>query len=199
MNPSRRSVLVMLLGSAALAGCYAGPQKMGKIGAGGGDCTPCEAGGAQASLEKVEEVNEVCMVNDQFIGNDQIEVEVNGKTYYGCCQACKNRLMTMAETRVSKDPLTGETVDKADAVIAKDAKGKVVYFASDDNFDAYIEKMSQKPDDKADDKDDDQAAKAGAKADDKAAAKPVAKTDDKAVAKTDDKAVAKTVAATTKP
>ena len=38
------------------------------------------------------ETKKVCMVNDALFQKDQIPVEVEGKTYYGCCQMCKARL-----------------------------------------------------------------------------------------------------------
>src|SRR3546814_4863683 len=34
----------------------------------------------------------VCMVNDEYMGKKQFEVSFEGKTYYGCCQMCKERI-----------------------------------------------------------------------------------------------------------
>src|SRR3954471_14090255 len=68
-------------------------------------------------LSKVESKT-VCMVNEHAMGKDQIPVEVDGKTYYGCCDMCKKALSTDAAKRVSVDPVTGKQVDKATAVIA---------------------------------------------------------------------------------
>jgi len=73
------------------------------------------------------------MVNNAYMGKAQIPVEVDGKTYFGCCAMCKERLAREPETRTAKDPLSGEVVDKALAVIATDADGNVLYFASDEN------------------------------------------------------------------
>ena len=36
------------------------------------------------------------MVNDQFMGRAQIAVVVEGKTYFGCCPACKEKLEMQA-------------------------------------------------------------------------------------------------------
>ena len=42
-------------------------------------------------LKRVEP-KQVCMVNNKFMGAEQISIIVNGKTYYGCCPMCKERL-----------------------------------------------------------------------------------------------------------
>lgn len=79
----------------------------------------------------------MCMVNNQFMGKPQIPVEVGGKTYFGCCAMCKGRLESDASARAATDPITGESVDKASAVIAQDAQGAVVYFASAEHLARY--------------------------------------------------------------
>ncbi len=77
------------------------------------------------------------MVNNQFMGRAQIPVEVEGKTYFGCCEMCKGRLASDASARTAKDPATGKLVDKAHAVIAKRPNGEVVYFENAANFESY--------------------------------------------------------------
>lgn len=77
------------------------------------------------------------MVNDMFMGRAQIPVEVDGRTYYGCCPDCKRKLEDQPTTRVARDPVTGEQVDKAKAVIVHDASGKVLYFASEQTLQRY--------------------------------------------------------------
>ena len=47
--------------------------------------------GEKAELKRVE-TKKVCMVNNQVFEKDQIPVAVDGKTYYGCCEMCKERL-----------------------------------------------------------------------------------------------------------
>ena len=37
---------------------------------------------------EIVENEKVCMVNDRFMGVKQIPIEVQGITYYGCCQNC---------------------------------------------------------------------------------------------------------------
>jgi YHS domain-containing protein len=84
-----------------------------------------------AGMSRVSDPSQVCMVNDQFMGKPQIPVEVEGRTYYGCCAMCKDKLNQQPEARTAHDPVTGEAVDKAKAVIVQDAQGKVKYFASE--------------------------------------------------------------------
>src|SRR5688572_6851843 len=79
----------------------------------------------------------VCMVNEMAMGKEQIPVEVEGKTYYGCCEMCKTALANDAAKRTAKDPVSGKAVDKAKAVIAKNEEGRVFYFESDANLDKH--------------------------------------------------------------
>lgn len=90
-----------------------------------------------AGMTRVADPSQVCMVNDQFMGKPQIPVEVEGKTYYGCCAMCKDKLNEQPAARMAQDPVTGESVDKAKAVIIQDASGKVKYFASEQTLSRY--------------------------------------------------------------
>jgi YHS domain-containing protein len=96
---------------------------------------------APAALTRVTDPSLVCMVNDQFMGKPQIPVDVGGKTYFGCCPMCKEKLEQQAAARTGTDLVTGEPVDKATAVIAQNADGSVLYFASETNFKAYASKL----------------------------------------------------------
>jgi YHS domain-containing protein len=87
-----------------------------------------------AGMTRVADVSLVCMVNDQFMGVTQIPIAVEGRTYYGCCPACKQKLADQPAARTAQDPVTGEPVDKATAVIVQDATGKVLYFANEDTL-----------------------------------------------------------------
>ncbi|HEX2832824.1 MAG TPA: TRASH domain-containing protein [Thermoanaerobaculia bacterium] len=84
-------------------------------------------------LKKVDSKT-VCMVNEMAMGKDQIPVEVDGKTYYGCCEMCKETLAKNAEKREAVDPITGNKVDKAKAVIAAQDDGHVFYFESEESL-----------------------------------------------------------------
>ena len=89
-----------------------------------------------AALRQVEP-RFVCMVNNSLFDRPQIPVEVGGKTYFGCCPMCKERLATDAEARQSMDPVSGRMVDKAVAVIGVLPTGAVVYFESEANLAAH--------------------------------------------------------------
>lgn len=74
--------------------------------------------------------NEICMVNNSVMGETQIPVLVEGKTYYGCCEGCVGRLKDDRSLRYAKDPVTGNEVDKATAFIIPGEKGNALYFES---------------------------------------------------------------------
>lgn len=74
------------------------------------------------------------MVTNRFMGKPQIPVEVDGKTYFGCCEMCKARLGQELGLREAEDPYSHKRIDKALAVLAKDAEGNVVYFESEANL-----------------------------------------------------------------
>lgn len=90
-----------------------------------------------AGMTRVSDPSQVCMVNNQFMGKPQIPIGVEGRTYYGCCAMCKDRLGNDPASRTAQDPVTGETVDKSAAVIIQDSTGKVMYFASEDTLRRY--------------------------------------------------------------
>lgn len=92
--------------------------------------------GEKQELKRVE-TKKVCMVNNQVFEKDQIPIAVEGKTYYGCCEMCKERLAKDAAARTAVDPVTGKPVDKATAVIAAMPDGKVLYFESQETYDKY--------------------------------------------------------------
>ena len=82
----------------------------------------------------------VCMVNDTAHSKEQIAVHVEGKTYYGCCEMCKERLGRDVAIRNAVDPISGEAVDKAIAVTVATPDGKVLYFKSEATLTAFERK-----------------------------------------------------------
>jgi len=90
------------------------------------------------TLHRVE-AQYVCMVNNKMFSVVQIPVEVEGKTYYGCCQMCEARLKQDAAIRKAVDPVSGAEVDKADAVIGAKRDGSVYYFETEENYEAFRE------------------------------------------------------------
>ena len=102
---------------------------------------PVQSEASQSTgLRKVDDVKKVCMVNNQFMGKDQIPVKVEGKTYYGCCEMCKERIAKDPAVRYSTDPVSGARVDKATAVIGALPDGTTIYFESEANLEAYSSK-----------------------------------------------------------
>ena len=85
----------------------------------------------------------VCMVNEMAMGKEQIPVEVDGKTYYGCCEMCKTALAKDASKRTAVDPISGKSVDKATAVIGAQDDGRVFYFENEENL-AKVNKLYKK-------------------------------------------------------
>lgn len=79
----------------------------------------------------------VCMVNDAVMGKAQIPVKHEGKTYYGCCEGCVDKIKTVRAARYAADPVTGREVDKAKAVILEGPGGEALYFESLDTAGKY--------------------------------------------------------------
>ena len=81
---------------------------------------------------------QVCMVNNAYMGKDQIEVPHDGKTYYGCCNMCVERIPNDETARTAKDPFSGKNVDKSEAyIVLKDKAGNVDYFENEANYKKY--------------------------------------------------------------
>ena len=87
----------------------------------------------EAPLAEVE-AKYVCMINNQVFDKEQIAIEVENRTYYGCCEMCKEKLRNDAKSRVATDPVSGKKVDKAKAVIGASSEGKVFYFENAENL-----------------------------------------------------------------
>ena len=83
------------------------------------------------------EARKVCMINERVFENDQIAIEIDRKTYYGCCPMCKAALEQDASKRTAVDPVSKKTVDKAVAVIGADKLGRVYYFENEANLRAF--------------------------------------------------------------
>ena len=82
--------------------------------------------------------NLVCMVNDAYMGKQQLEVPFDGKTYYGCCEMCKKRIRQDESVRYAIDPQTMKKVDKTTAYIVLIADdGEVAYFENEQNYTAF--------------------------------------------------------------
>ncbi|HEX5761062.1 MAG TPA: hypothetical protein VF121_17885 [Thermoanaerobaculia bacterium] len=142
-----RSYRARLQQIAAAATCVAA-FVVGGLAAGvalAGEAKPAKQAEKKTAAKLVRaETKKVCMVNDQVFERDQIPVPVEGKTYYGCCAMCKERLAKDAGARTAVDPLSGKKVDKATAVIASREDGSVLYFESEKSFEKYLAALEKK-------------------------------------------------------
>ena len=84
----------------------------------------------------------VCMMNDKRFAEPQIPVEVEGRTYYGCCAMCKQRLTNDPTARAAVDPVSSARVDKATAVIGAAPDGRVFYFENSANLETFSAKLA---------------------------------------------------------
>ena len=91
---------------------------------------------AGAAIQRVPSTH-VCMMNNRFMGAAQMPVQVEGKTYYACCDMCVKRLNADPGIRSAIDPITKKPVDKSNAVIGKLPSGDVVYFESEASLRRY--------------------------------------------------------------
>ncbi|RYZ75659.1 MAG: TRASH domain-containing protein [Proteobacteria bacterium] len=80
------------------------------------------------------------MVTDMYFAKKQIPVSHDGKTYYGCCENCKETLAKDSRARSAIDPVSGKPVDKAKAVIAVKADNSVIYFENKKTFEKFAAK-----------------------------------------------------------
>ncbi len=88
---------------------------------------------------KPAEAQYVCMMNDKLFDKPQIPIEIDGKTYYGCCAMCADTLKKSPEARRGTDPVSGRPVDKASAVIGAGPDGTTYYFENDANFKTFAD------------------------------------------------------------
>jgi YHS domain-containing protein len=96
-----------------------------------------QQGAGARSLTRVTDTSAVCMVNNTYMGKPQIPVQVEGRTYFGCCEMCKTRLERDPSARFATDPVSGRPVDKTVAVIGRDAANHVLYFENEQNYQKY--------------------------------------------------------------
>ena len=136
MRPRVIAIAVFALMLSALAGCASSPSDVSlsaSAGAKAGQPPQQQQTQGESALQVVD-AKYVCMINNQRFNKVQIPVEVEGRTYYGCCEMCKGRLGGDPKSRVAVDPVSGKEVDKAKAVIGVDADGAAYYFESAENL-----------------------------------------------------------------
>ncbi len=93
--------------------------------------------------------DEVCMVNNAYMGRLQLEVPFQGKMYYGCCEMCVERIPKDEDIRVAIDPLTSQEVDKATAfIVLAGERGEVAYFSNEENYRSFLKSKEEALDQK---------------------------------------------------
>lgn len=95
--------------------------------------------GQNAAITEVDH-NKVCMVTNKLFQTEQIPIVVSDKTYYGCCEMCKAQLANNPDKRVATDPVSGKSVDKADAVIGATSNGNIYYFENKENLNSFTKR-----------------------------------------------------------
>ncbi len=98
-------------------------------------CSKAEAGAWFSEVAK----DEVCMVQKYYMGPaKQTPVVMEGKTYYVCCQGCHDTLKKKpAVERFATDPVSGKSVDKADAVLGRAKNNQIHFFENEANRAAF--------------------------------------------------------------
>lgn len=81
----------------------------------------------------VDKKEYVCMMQDMVLGKAGIPIQFAGKTYYGCCEMCKEKIKNEPQkyTRAT-DLVSQRPVDKAESFIYS-VEGTAYYFGSDAN------------------------------------------------------------------
>ena len=92
-----------------------------------------------AASGNVEKKQYVCMMQDMVLTKPGIAIQYGGKTYYGCCAMCKEKIKSEPKkyTRAI-DPVSGKQVDKAEAFIYG-VEGSAYYFVSESNRKTFAE------------------------------------------------------------
>jgi YHS domain-containing protein len=89
-------------------------------------------------LTRVTDARLTCMAIDRAFDEPQRAVVAEGRTYYACCDDCRERLEGDSALRSAVDPVSKRAVDKASAVLARDAEGTLHYFESEATLAAYL-------------------------------------------------------------
>jgi YHS domain-containing protein len=75
----------------------------------------------------------VCMLDENVLSTPGVAYVHQGKTYYTCCDKCRARFASNAESLTHAiDPVTGQRVDKAEALVYAFA-GHGYYLAHEDS------------------------------------------------------------------
>lgn len=86
-----------------------------------------------ATSGNIDKKEYVCMMQDMVLGKPGIPIQFEGKTYYGCCEMCKEKIKSEPQKYTKAvDPVSGKSVDKASSFIYS-LEGSAYYFGSEAN------------------------------------------------------------------
>ena len=92
--------------------------------------------GASGNVEKREYV---CMMQDMVLTRPGIAIQYQGKTYYGCCEMCQQKIKNEpGKYTKAVDLVSKKAVDKAEAFIYG-IEGTAYYFSSEANRKSFAE------------------------------------------------------------
>ena len=84
-----------------------------------------------ANAQNIEDRRYVCMMQDSLQVKPGTPIEIDGKTYFGCCSMCAGKMKGEPKKyTMAKDPITGTLVDKSTAFIFGH-EGQAYYFESE--------------------------------------------------------------------
>ncbi|MFN8254198.1 MAG: hypothetical protein U0W24_00825 [Bacteroidales bacterium] len=101
----------------------------------------------KAYIDKPVPDSVVCMVSGMVKNKAIKPIEINGKTYWGCCDNCLMQLKNNIENVLfAKDPVSGAMICKSGALKRLNPENKkyVLYFESDRNYELYVKTLSVK-------------------------------------------------------
>lgn len=87
-------------------------------------------------LVKVEALS-VCMLDDVYTPFKNHPSQINGSTYYCCYEECSEHFAEKGMSRFAQDPISGATVNKANAVYGRAQNGRILYFENEEDLAAY--------------------------------------------------------------
>jgi len=90
--------------------------------------------------------NMVCMVRGDIKNKATLPLHIGDETYYACCKKCLLKLEeNVGNIRFTIDPISGESISKADAVMKQDPQRpeRVMFFKSNETYNLYLKRFDK--------------------------------------------------------
>ena len=98
---------------------------------------------AHARTGRIDNRSLVCMIDDNLQSQPGLTYVYQGKTYYLCCAGCLKRFAGDPERfSQAKDPVSGQQVDKAQALIYS-YEGQAYFFGNEAHLKAFAKEPAQ--------------------------------------------------------